>query len=274
VTELVDLGPNPLPRELDHGVWWLGACLDAPHAGEILHGYNSCFLLCGENASMIIETGHPQDLPAIERQLDTVLARDDAPPVRWVFVTHAETPHSSGLGLFLEKYPEAVACGDMRDYHLYFPHFVDRFRTFVVGDEVDLGGTSLRFVEAVIRDLPATLWGLDTARRVLFPGDGFAYSHYHQAGQCGKTAEEVPGLPFDEMAGLFAELALYWTRFTDIEPYLERLDRLLYEELDVRLIAPTHGLPVTDLQRTVPLIYDGLRACRQTDHTPGAPHAS
>ena len=181
------------------------------------------------------------------------------PPVEYVFPTHAEPPHSSGIGLYLEKFPQAVLCGDVRDYHLIFPEHADRFRACAVGDRLDLGGGEFVFVEPVIRDLDATLWGFDTARATLFPGDGFAYSHFHDAGQCGLVAEEVPELPFAEMAAVFAERALYWMVFTDMEPYIQRLDRLIFTELGVELIAPTHGMPITDVARTCPLIYQGLR---------------
>ena len=93
---------------------------------------------------------------------------------------------------------------------------------------------------------------------MLFPGDGFAYSHYHEDGHCGQTAEESPSLDLPEMTALFAELALYWTRFQDLEPYIARLHELL-DELDVRIVAPTHGLPIADLPRILPEIVSGLR---------------
>ncbi len=60
------------------------------------------------------------------------------------------------------------------------------------------------------------------------------------------------------MTAVFAELALYWTRFSDMEPYIEHLDEVL-EELKVELICPTHGLPITDFDATLPKIRDGLR---------------
>ena len=61
-----------------------------------------------------------------------------------------------------------------------------------------------------------------------------------------------------DMTGLFAELALYWTRFSDMEPYIDRLTALL-RDLDVDLIAPTHGLPISDVAVTAPRVLDGLR---------------
>ena len=88
--------------------------------------------------------------------------------------------------------PGRTVVGEVRDYHLDFPEYADRLVALPIGAEIDLGGTAMRICQSVIRDMPSTVWGFDTARRVLFPGDGFAYAHYHEAGHCGQTAEEAP----------------------------------------------------------------------------------
>lgn len=248
---------NPLPRELVSGVHWLGDCLAQPYQGKLLHGYNSAYLVCGTDRSALVEAGHPQDLPAIESQLERLLATG-LPPLEYVFTTHQETPHAGGIGRLLTRYPDAVVCGDVRDFHLAFPVYEDRLVTLKVGDAIDLGGTSLVMVDAVIRDYISTLWAFDTARGVLFPGDGFAYSHYHEDGHCGKTAEEAPTLNLPDMTALFAQLALHWTRFTDMTPYVDRLKHLVFDELRVTCIAPTHGLPIMDLAATLPHVFQGL----------------
>jgi flavorubredoxin len=247
---------NPLPRELVPGVFWLGECMEQPWRGTLLHGYNSVYLVRGERHSLLVEAGHPQDLPRIEAQLEGLLAAA-GPPLRYLFSTHQETPHSSGIARILRRHPEVEVCGDVRDHHLFFPDFADRLRPLRVGDSLDLGGREVVIVEAVIRDLVSTQWAFDSGARVLFPGDGFAYSHYHEAGMCGCLAEEAEDLELAEMTGLFADLALYWTRFTDMRPYVERLQRTL-AEWEVELIAPTHGLPIADLARTVPAVLEGL----------------
>lgn len=259
---------NPLPREIVPGIFWLGQCLKVSHHGHPLHGYNSVYLLTGEHTSMLVEGGHAPDLPVIEGQLDGLLETRDIPPLRYLFTTHTEAPHSSGLGRLLDRYPDTIVCGDTLDLHLVFPQHVDRLHPMNPGDSLDLGGTEFVAVEAVIRDMPYTRWGFDTRRRVLFPGDGFAYSHYHEGGHCGSLAEEAPSLDLPDMTALFAELALYWTQFADLEPYIERLDKLIFEELDVAFIAPTHGLPIGDLETTVPKIYDGLRLGGGRDRGP------
>ena len=102
-------------------------------------------------------------------------------------------------------------------------------------------------VEPVIRDLRTTWWGFDTKERVLFPGDGFAYSHYHEDGHCGLVAEEAVSLDLPDVSSTFADLALFWTKFADMNVYCDRLDHLI-ERLDVKTIAPTHGLPITDVK--------------------------
>jgi flavorubredoxin len=126
------------------------------------------------------------------------------------------------------------------------------------GDEIDLGGRSLMAVEPVIRDLRTTWWGFDTRECVLFPGDGFAYSHYHEDGHCGLVAEEAVSLDLPDVSAVFADLALFWTKFANMDAYCDRLDHLI-DRLGVRTIAPTHGLPITDVKRTVPKVKEGLK---------------
>ena len=173
-----------MPREIAPGVFWIGDCLAQRHKGKSYHGYNAAYLVAGTEASILVETGHPKDFPVIERHMNELFARGVA-PLKYLFVTHQETPHCGGLGRILKNFPDALLVGDVSDYHLAFPQYEHRMRSMQEGDEIDLGGRTLMAVEPVIRDLRTTWWGFDTKERVLFPGDGFAYSHYHEDGHCG-----------------------------------------------------------------------------------------
>lgn len=247
--------PNPLPREFAPDIFWLGECLEQRQQGKIYHSYNAAFLIRGDAASMLIETGHPKDFPIIEKQLEALLA--GRPPLKYLFVTHQETPHSGGLGRVLSRYPEAILCGDVSDYHLAFPQFEHRMRWMSEGDAIDLGGRSFRVVEPVVRDMRTTWWGFETRERVVFPGDGFAYSHYHEDHHCGLVAEEATTLDLEDTTAVFADLALFWTKFADMQSYCDRLDYLL-DKLDARIVAPTHGLVITDIAKTLPKVKEGL----------------
>ena len=57
---------------------------------------------------------------------------------------------------------------------------------------------------------------------------------------------------------MFAERALFWTKFADMNVYCDRLDQLI-ERLGVKYIGPTHGLPITDVKATVPQVQEGLK---------------
>src|SRR5947209_4114367 len=248
---------HKMPREIAPGVFWIGDCLAQRHKGKVYHGYNAAYLIAGERVSALVETGHPKDFPVIERPLAELFARGIA-PLKYLFVTHQETPHCGGLGRILARFPETILCGDVSDYHLAFPQYEHRMRSMDEGDAIDLGGRSLMAVEPVIRHLRTTWWGFGTRERVLFPGDGFAYSHYHLDGHCGLLAEEAVSLDLPDVSAVFADLALFWTKFANMDAYCDRLDHLI-ERLGVKTIAPTHGLPITDVKRTVPKVKEGLK---------------
>src|ERR671930_66697 len=198
--------PNPLPREIAPGIFWLGECLEQRQQGKIYHGCNASFLIVGETASMLVETGHPKDFPITEGQLNKLLP--GKPPLKYLFVTHQETPHCGGLGRVVERVSHAI---------------------------LGLGGRSFRAVEPVVRDMRTTWWGFETRERVLFPGDGFAYSHYHEDHHCGLVAEEATSLDLQDTTAVFADLALFWTKFADMRNYCDRLDQLM-ERLQVKTV--------------------------------------
>jgi flavorubredoxin len=252
-------GPVPLPREIAPGVFWIGGCLTQKFKGREYHGYNAAFIVTGSEASLLVETGHPKDFPAVEDHIRKVMARPGVAPLKHIFITHQETPHSGGLGRVLDKYPGLDIWGDVSDYHLAFPQHAHLLHFMQEGDSIDLGDRKFVAVEPVVRDLRTTWWGFDDKTRTLFPGDGFAYSHYHWDGHCGLVAEEATSLDLADVSAVFAERALYWTTMVDMNLYVDRLVEVM-KALDVQVVAPTHGLPVTDLPRTFPKIKDGLLA--------------
>jgi flavorubredoxin len=249
---------NPLPVELAPGVFWLGECAEVIYKGTVLHGSTSSYLVAGEKHCALVDAGFTR-VSVLMDQIETLISERGLPDVRYVFLTHSEFPHSGGVGHVLHRFPEAIAYGGVSDMHLIFPLLADRFRFSEPGDTLDLGGTELRVIEGVFRDMPYTRWAFDTRRRVLFPGDGFAFTHEHDARQCGHLTEDAKSLDIPAMMALFAVAAFHWVEYVDIEPYLTRLDELVFEELAVELIAPTHGLPIGDPGATLPAIREGLR---------------
>src|SRR5260370_2739886 len=98
---------HKMPREIAPGVFWIGDCLAQRHKGKVYHGYNAAFLVSGKSASALVETGHPKDFPVIERHLAELFARGVA-PLKYLFVTHHETPHCGGLRRILPPLSETT----------------------------------------------------------------------------------------------------------------------------------------------------------------------
>lgn len=209
------------------------------------------------------------DWAAIAAGLDELLG---GRTLDYVFPTHPEMPHAGNLGRLLTKYPEALAVGDMRDFHLYYPAFVDRFVEHRAGDALELGD-DMRFevVEAIIKDLPNTLWGYEPSRRILFVADGFAYLHhpelgegdhgpYHLPGECYRTVLELGQLPTLQAAMWFTGFSLYWSRYTNNSEEIFRRVRSLLDSHPSELLAPAHGSVIDDVPGMLPLMAEAHRA--------------
>ena len=253
------MSKSKLPREILKNVYWLGDCLEQRYQGKIYHSYNSSYLVIGEEAALLVETGHPKDFNELHDQIVGILENKKV-PLKYIFITHQETPHAGGVGRFLNIYQDIEIHGDVNDYHMAFPNYSANFKAMEVGDSIDLGG-GMNFIaaEPVVRDMRTSLWGYITPYNLLFPGDGFAYSHYHWDGHCGMIAEEADTLDLFDVSAVFAELALFWTNFVDMEIYTKKLKELV-DELDIKYIAPTHGLPILDIDKTMPKVIEGLQA--------------
>jgi flavorubredoxin len=242
-------------REIAPGVTWLIGCLSVPKDEERIHSHVSAYLVDGGDRTALIDTGYPAMWQPMEEQLDELLGDRE---IDYLIPTHPELPHSGCLPLLLEKYPRAEVHCDTRDHAFYFGVPAERLHHAVPGDVLDLGSRRLAFVEAVIRDLPATLWLFEGVTKTLFVADGFSFSHEHEAGQCHLTSAELPFEPAEEQIGFVSERALYWTTYADLEQMFDRLDGVV-EQYDPKVIAPAHGSVIVNPSEIIPKVKSGMR---------------
>jgi flavorubredoxin len=251
--------PCALPREIAPGCFWFSTCLPVKTAeGRILHNHNSCYLLIGSEATVLIDTAMPYGWPALRAELAAVLA---GRRLDYVFPTHPEAPHMGNIGPLIGAYPGLTIVGDLRNYHLYFPGEESRLRGMRAGESLPLGNRRLDLVPAAIRDLPNTLWGYEPDARILFLSDAYPYTHEHEAGQCGLLAEELPRAPEAADTRLVIERALSWTRHVPAGRAIAALDAFLLRH-PAALIAPAHGGVITDTTAMTRVFHAGLRSVR------------
>jgi flavorubredoxin len=256
---------NPLPRELAGGLHWLGACYEIPAGDLALHANNAVYLVAGSEWSVLVEAGISWDTKTVLAQIED-LRRDKAiPPLRYVFITHSEQAHCAGVGHILAHHPDATAHGDVTDLHMVFPEHGDRFHLADPGERFDLGGREIVVVEGLFRDLITTRWFFESGSCALFTGDGISYAHYHTDAACGRCVEEATSVDVPTQMQFFGVSAFHWTKFVDIEPYADRLEEIVFDELHASLILPTHGLPIGDPTATMPLIREGMIAMSRSE---------
>jgi glyoxylase-like metal-dependent hydrolase (beta-lactamase superfamily II) len=259
-----------LPREIAPGIFWLGDCFEILTPYGPMHSHVSAFLLRGAERSLLVDTGTPVHWPAIERQLDQVLGDR---PLDLLVPTHPEPAHAGNLVRLLEKYPAARLAGDLRDYHLALPGHAGRLDPMPVYSRLELGGLSFVFLPAPLKDLSSTRWGHEELQRVMFVGDGLAYTHLgadpasdeialHRAGECALLTTELEAPPRAETAALFTQAAFWWARFVDARPLFAELEALLERHPSV-LVAPAHGNVIADVERVMPIIEEGFRMVYQ-----------
>lgn len=256
-----------LPREIAPGVHWTGGCLEVFHKGQHVHLFISTFLVMGPEKSILIDTGNVEHWAVISEHLDDIL---DGRPIDYLFPTHPEIAHAGNLARLMERHPDAVVVGDVRDYHVYFPEYAHRLKAVAVGDSISLGGDS-RFVvlPAPIRDLPSTVWGYETSRQIMFVGDGLAYVHprpeatefdvpVHRRGECGLLDRELPTDVTVDAAEFVTRAALPWSRYADASAIFDELDALL-RAYPSAMVAPGHGNVITDPEHVARVLREAFR---------------
>lgn len=253
VRELTRNATGKLPRIISDNLLWTGGCIEINYSGETVHGHFSIFLIKGSEKTLLVDTGHPANWADVEPDIDAFL---DGRPLDYIFVTHIEFPHAGLLPQWLQKFPDLVVYGDVRDFHLYYPQYADRLRNVTVGDRIDLGDREILMVPAIWRDMPSSLWCYDTKDKVLFVSDAFSYLHYHKEGQCDLKTSEHP-VPDVKMIQFFNERALQWTKYTDARITYNDIDELL-RQLDPAIIAGAHSGIIDTKEEMIPVVKEGM----------------
>lgn len=254
------------PREIAPGVFWINYCMGTGPKTPTLHLHLSIYLVVGSERTFLVDTSLPTLWRGVEPQLREALG---GRPLDYVFVTHPELPHSAALPLVMEKFPEATLIGDMRDYHLFYPEYQDRSVNVNPGDRLSLGDRAITFLDAPIRDLPATLWAFEDVTETVFVCDGFSITHtsdqkidqfapgqelldlddnepVHFEGECALLTSELDSVDV-ENAAVIIERALYWSRYVDPDLLFGDVRRL-FEQYPPKLLAPSHGNVIDNIE--------------------------
>lgn len=261
------------PREIADGIWWINQCTGVRNSGKEFHFHMSMYLVIGEEKTLVVDTSIPSMYESIGPQLLEALG---GRTLDYLFITHPEPPHSSGLTRLVEMFPDVKIVGDTREYHLYFPHVERNLEWHIAGEKLDLGGRTVTFLDAPMRDLSGTLWGYDDKEQALFVCDGFSFIHeeqlladdgspalanfdiddpIHRPGECWLLSSEITGGVTVGRGTYVLTRAMYSSRYVSDVVIFEEVDRML-DEYPAKIIAPSHGNVIDEVDVVRPIIRE------------------
>jgi flavorubredoxin len=188
--------------------------------------YNS-YLVKGSDKTALIDTVGP----GFENELAAKLAQlTDLSKLDYVIMNHAEPDHATAIPLMMQSSKATLITSEKGAGLANRFHNVplERIRTVKEGDTVDLGGKTLRFIEAPWLHWPETMFTYLVDDRILFPCDFFGAHVAH-----GTFEDDVDDLlPFAK--SYFGEIMMPFRSFGK-----KAMDKLA--GLDIAMIAPSHG---------------------------------
>jgi flavorubredoxin len=129
----------------------------------------------GSNKTALIDTVDEMG----EAELITNLMTETVDTIDYIVVSHAEQDHSGCLPLMMELYPGAKVLATPKAKELvieFFGNDEERVQVVEDGEEVDLGGKTLRFIHAPWVHWPDTMFTHVPEDRIIFTTD-FLGSH-------------------------------------------------------------------------------------------------
>jgi len=189
--------------------------------------YNA-YLVKGSKKTTLIDTVNPGFEQELAGKVNQVANLAD---VDYLVMNHAEPDHAGGIPYVLNVNKGATLVTTEKGAKMaqvYFGVPEERIRTVADGDTIELGGKTLKFIEAPWLHWPETMFTYLVESKVLFPCD-FLGSHT-AAGFYDDEVEEL--IPFAKR--YYGEIMMPFSKMGK-----KALDKIT--GLEIEIIAPSHG---------------------------------
>lgn len=239
--------------KITEGVYWVGV-LDwdiRDYHGYKLDGttYNA-YLVFGEDKVALIDNAYPGKGAQLWGRVKDAFEKEGKEfKIDVIIQNHIENDHSGTLAEFVEEFPDAeVYCSNMAVAGLknHLPSLKDfEFITVKTGDQVELGGKTLAFVDAPMLHWPDSMFTLIVEDGILCSNDAFG-QHVCLSERYDSDVDEA--ILMREAQKYYANLItpssmMYRNKIAELEK-LELLDK-------VKMIAPSHGQILTKPEKII-----------------------
>lgn len=221
--------------EIAPGITWVGvedwqrrmfdALIPTPYGTS----YNA-YLVLGKDKVALIDTVHSAFEEELLAKISTVVAPER---LDYLIMNHAEPDHAGSIPRVMAAAANAKLVVSKKGADMAQALYrIPESRCLVVkeGDVIELGGKTLRFIDAPWLHWPETMFTLAIEDRVLFPCDLFGS---HMASD-KLFDDEVGDIVLPEAKRYYAEIMMPFARMV-----AAGLDKVA--SFDIRTIAPSHG---------------------------------
>jgi len=221
--------------EIAPGVHWVGVedwnrrIFDALIPLPLGTSYNA-YLVVGKEKTALIDTVQKNFTDQMLRKIRDVI---DPTTIDYLVMNHAEPDHAGSIPetMNIAKDAKLVVTKTGVDMAKVFYNVpVEKTLAVKDGDEIELGGKTLRFIEAAWLHWPETMFTYVVQDRILFPCDFFG-SHLAKS---KLFDDEVGDVLLPEAKRYYAEIMMPFPT-----PIQRALDKV--KTLDLKMIAPSHG---------------------------------
>ena len=201
--------------------------------------YNA-YLVSGSEKVALIDTTNPGFADELLTKVASIV---DPASIDYLVMNHAEPDHASAIPKVLEVAPRAKLVATRRGADIAGLYYdVPEAKRIVVkeGDTLDLGGKTLKFIEAPMLHWPETMFTFAVEDQVLFPCDFFG-SHIASD---RLFDDEVGDIIIPEAKRYYAEIMMPFLR--PVRVGIEKTSAL-----EPKIIAPSHGPVYRNPQRII-----------------------
>ena len=222
---------------LKDGVYWVGVIdwnIRDFHGYITNRGstYNS-YLIQDEKTALIDTVKH-QFSEELVRKIKEIIPFEK---IDYIIVNHVEMDHSSSLPEIAKLAVNAKILSSVRGKDELIEHYgkeFERVETVKSGDEVKLGGKTLRFVEAPMLHWPDSMFTYLVEDKILMPNDAFG----EHLASSERFDDEV------DQHILMEEATMYYANILmPLSPLIVRkIQEVIAMHIPIDMIAPSHGI--------------------------------
>ncbi len=190
--------------------------------------YNA-YLVKGQDKTVLIETVKEKFFDEYLQKIQEVVKLSE---IDYLIMNHTEPDHAGSVEMLLDKIPGLTVLGSATalDFLKEIANRTFKSRAVEHGEELDLGGRTLRFISAPFLHWPDSMYTYAVEDKVLFTCDSFG-SHYADE----RVFNDIIGGDFYDSYKYYFDMIM-----GPFKPYVqEALEKI--KDLPIEIICPGHG---------------------------------